>query len=79
LKKTKIQQRQIHSAKSENRDKWPRLEMNKMIFCTEPLDDKYQNGNLDVQDLQRYHWFPWEMGVRCSKSNPKRCSLKELC
>ena len=46
-----------------------------MIFCTEYLDEKYQNGNLDVQDLQRYHWFHGKMAVRCSKSNSNRGSL----
>ena len=63
------------SAKSENSDKWLNLEMNKMIFCTESLDKKYQNGNLDVQNLQRYHWFHGKMAVRCSKSNSNRGSL----
>ena len=64
-----------YSAKSENSDKWLNLEMNKIIFCTEYLDEKYQNGNLDVHDLHRYHWFHGKMAVRCSKSNSKRGSL----
>ena len=66
-----------NSAKCENSDKWLNLEMNKMIFCTESLDEKYKNGNLDVQDLHRYHWFHGKMAVRCSKSNAKRGSLNQ--
>ena len=27
-----------------------------MIFCVATLDDKYSNGHLDVQALQRYHF-----------------------
>ena len=46
-----------------------------MTFYVATLDDKYQNGNLDVQDLQRYHWFHGKMAVRCSKSNSNRGSL----
>ena len=46
-----------------------------MIFYVSTLDEKYQNGNLDVQDLQRYHWFHGKMAVRCSKSNSNRGSL----
>ena len=65
------------SAKSENSDKWLNLEMNKMIFCTEYLDEKYQNGNLDVQDLQRCHLFSCKRVSRCSKSNAKRGSLNQ--
>ena len=65
------------SAKSENSDKWLNLEMNKMIFCTEFLDEKYQNGNLDVQSLHRFHLFSWKSVARCSKSNSKRVSLNQ--
>ena len=60
------------SAKSENSDKWLNLEVNKMTFYVSTLDEKYQNGNLDVQDLHRCHLFSWKSVARCSKSNSKR-------
>ena len=63
------------SAKSENSDKWLNLEVNKMTFYVSTLDEKYQNGNLDVQALHRCHLFSWKSVERCSKSNSKRGSL----
>ena len=59
------------SAKSENSDKWLNLEVNKMTFYVSTLDEKYQNGNLDVQYLHRCHLFSWKSVARCSKSNSK--------
>ena len=47
-----------------------------MMFDVETLCNKYQNGNLDVQDLQRYHFFSCKMAVRCSNLNSKMGSLK---
>ena len=55
------------SAKSENSDKWLNLEVNKMTFYVSTLDEKYQNGNLDVQALHRCHLFSWKSVARCSK------------
>ena len=63
------------SAKSENSDKWLNLEVNKMTFYVSTLDEKYQNGNLDVQALHRCHFFKWKSVARCSKSNSKGGSL----
>ena len=63
------------SAKFENSDKWLKLEVNKMTFYVSTLDEKYQNGNLDVQYLHRCHFFSWKSVERCSKSNSKRGSL----
>ena len=62
---------------SENSDKWLSLKVNKMTFYVATLDDKYQNGNLDVQDLQRCHLFSCKRVSRCSKSNAKRGSLNQ--
>ena len=46
-----------------------------MTFYVATLDDKYQNGNLDVQDLQRCHLLSCKRVSRCSKSNSNRGSL----
>jgi len=48
-----------------------------MTFYVATLDDKYQNGNLDVQALQRCHFFSCKRVARCSKSNAKRGSLNQ--
>ena len=37
-----------------------------MTFYVATLDDKYQNGNLDVQALQRCHFFSCKRVARCS-------------
>jgi len=47
-----------------------------MIFHVATLYNKYQNGNLNAQDLQRYHFFSCKMAVRCSNLNSKMGSLK---
>ena len=47
-----------------------------MIFHVATLYNKYQNGNLNAQDLQRYHLFSCKMAVRCSNLNSKMGSLK---
>ena len=66
------------SAKSENSDKWLNLEVNKMTFYISTLDEKYQNGNLDVQDSQLYYLFICKMAESHVNLNAKTGKWKKF-
>ena len=50
-----------------------------MIFCVATLDEKYSKGNLDVQDLQRDHFFLIKKGNKMFKFEFKDTQFQLHC